>query len=164
TSPVLIPAGQTQAVAAVTGVIAGNTTIMASANGFPTISALIQVQNVNLSFLPGSATFFAGPVYAQPVTIIMSVAALAGGQTINLTSSDTTVATVPASVIIPANSTTVNVAVTGVSNGVATITASSPGLNSGIYTATVISPIALVDNAETARTAFTGVRRQHNVR
>src|SRR5262249_32386522 len=108
TSPVLIAAGQTQATATVSGVNAGTTTVMASANGFPPISGQIQVQNVNLSFVPGSATFFAGPVYAQPVTIIMSVSALAGGQTINLMSSDTSVATVPASVIIPANSTTVN--------------------------------------------------------
>ena len=148
---------QTQTTAVVTGVSAGNTTVTATAPGGQVVSQ-IQVQNVNLSFVPGSATFFAGPNYAQSVTVIMSVAALAGGQTVNLSSSDTTVATVPASIIIPSGSTTVNVTITGVGPGAATITASSPGLNSGTYSATVVAPTALVDNLETARSTYTGVR------
>jgi mucin-19 len=166
---VLIPQGQTQAVATVTGVAQGNTTVTATALGFPQIESQIQVQNVNLSFVPGSATFFAGSTYAQSVTLIMSLPALAGGQTVNLSSSDTSVATVPASVIIPSGSTTVNLTITGVSGGVATITASSQGLNSGTYSATVVAPTVRVDNKETAVSAqfdegaSTGVRRRHSV-
>jgi hypothetical protein len=139
-SSALIPSGQTQTTAAVTGVQTGTSVVTASAFGFSNVTSNIQVQNVNLSFVPGSATFFAGPAYAQSVTLIMSIAAVSGGQTVNLTSSDTSVATVPSSVIIPSGSTTVNLTVTGVGGGTATITASSPGLNNGAYTATVINP------------------------
>ena len=53
------------------------------------------------------------------------------GLIVSLISSDTTKATVPASVSFPFGATSVNVPVTGVAQGVATITASGPNLISG---------------------------------
>ena len=162
-SSVVIPSGQTQVTAPVTGVSAGNAIITATATGFPAVQSQIQVQNVNLSFVPGFATFFAGPNYAQSVTVIMSIPAVSGGQTVNLTSSDTSVATVTSSVIIPSGSTVVNVTVTGVGSGVATITAGSAGLNSGTYTATVIAPTVRINNNESVVDTSTGVRTRQSV-
>src|SRR5262249_10670597 len=131
---ITIPVNQTTGTATVTGVNSGSATVTATSSGFPPLTANIPVQNVNPSFVPGAATFFKGAAYAQTVALTMSTQALAGGQTINLSSSDTTIATVPASVVIPAGFTTANVTVTGVGPGAAVITASSVGLSNGSFT------------------------------
>ena len=161
---VFIPSGQTQVLAPVTGVTQGNAVVTATATGFPPIQSQIQVQNINMSFVPGAATFFSGPNYAQPVGLIMSVPAVASGQTVNLTSSDPSIVTAPPSVIIPSGSTIVNVTITGVGPGTATITASSPGLNNGIFTATIIAPTLRVNDNESFVDTATGIRRRHYVR
>ena len=62
-------------------------------------------------------------VNTQNVALNISSAAPAGGLKVNLTSSNTGVATVPASVTIAAGATTVNVPITSVASGPATITA-----------------------------------------
>ena len=54
------------------------------ATGFPPVISAITVQNVNLTFTPGSATFFSGAQYARAVTLTMNLNAVAGGQIVNL--------------------------------------------------------------------------------
>ena len=59
------------------------------------------------------------------LNLVLSSAAPAGGQVINLSSSNTSVASVPATVTIAANTTTVSVPVTGIGFGTATIDANA---------------------------------------
>ena len=66
------------------------------------------------------------------------------GLIVSLISSDTTKATVPASVSFPFGATSVNVPVTGVAQGVATITASGPNLISGSVNVSVSSTASTV--------------------
>ncbi len=63
----------------------------------------------------------------QNLTLTLSAAAPAGGLTVNIASSNTSAATVPASVIVPQSSTGITIPVTGVALGSATITATAPG-------------------------------------
>jgi hypothetical protein len=61
------------------------------------------------------------------------------GMLVSLISSDTTKATVPATMSFPSGATTVNVPVTGVAQGVATITASAANFTSGSVNVSVSS-------------------------
>jgi trimeric autotransporter adhesin len=149
-STLMIPEGQTASAVTptVTGVGFPSATISASATGFGTASQVVQV-TAALQFFPAGLTF-SGPG-TQNITLNLSANAPAGGLTITLSSSNSGVATVPASVTIPANvaSTTVQVTANGV--GTATITATSGLSNVANATAsvTVTAPgaISLPSNA-----------------
>src|SRR6185369_5838332 len=76
-----------------------------------------------LSFSPGNLTIAKGAT--QNLTLKLSGFAPAGGLTINLSSDNTAVATVPATVTFAATAASITVPVTGVAVGSTTIHASS---------------------------------------
>ena len=122
-SSVFIPQGGTVSnQPKVTGVGVGSAAIGVSASGLLPASQTVQVNNgFAISFQPSSLTI-GGP---QNLTLILSAAAPAGGLNINLSSSDPTKATVPATVTFAAGSTAVNVPVTPVASGSTVIHASA---------------------------------------
>ena len=105
--------------ATVTGVAFGSSTITASASGMTGDSSVVTVGSA-LTFDPGALQMSAGNV--QNLTLSLSAPA-PSAMTVNITSSNTSVATVPNSVVIAANATSVQVPVTSVSAGSTTITA-----------------------------------------
>jgi hypothetical protein len=108
----------------ITGVAFGTTTITASAPGFSPDIRTVTVA-LTASF-PASESI---PLTAaNPVTLTLSAPAAAGGLPFTLSSDNTSIASVPASIIVPAGSTSVSVPVTGVSFGSTTIRADSPGI------------------------------------
>jgi trimeric autotransporter adhesin len=129
-----IPQGATSASRApttVSGVNTGSASITASAFGYPTASAQVQVTagvpaTPTMSFSPSSLTI--NGTATQNLTLNLSVFAPAF-LTVNLTSSNPTVATVPATVNFATGASSASVPVTGVSAGSVTITAS---LTSGL--------------------------------
>jgi hypothetical protein len=90
----------------VTGVGFGTGTITASASGFTSASQAVQVTGV-LAFSPASVIVGAGGTHNLNLTL--SSPAPAGGLAVNLLSSDTAFATVPSSITIPQNQTSVTV-------------------------------------------------------
>jgi len=123
----------------ITGVAMGTTTITASAPGY---SPDIRTVNVSLSAsFPASTTI---PLTAaNPVTLTISAPAPAGGLTFTLSSDSPSIASVPASITVPAGSTTVAVPVTGVMFGTTTIRADSPGVVEATTSVTVQANITM---------------------
>jgi Putative Ig domain len=147
---VFIAAGATTAAtqAQVTGIQFGSATVTASAGGYTGDTQTVKVSGT-ISFSPQVVSV--GAAGDASVSLVLSAPAPAGGLPITLVSSDTTVATVPPSVTVAANSTTSpNVLVHGVAAGSATITASSTlsSLSNGTLpvTVTVAGSIALPAN------------------
>jgi PKD domain len=112
------PATQPQ----VTGVSFGSAVISASASGFTGDSKTVQV-NAGLGFASSTLTLAKGAT--QNLTLNLSAPAPASGLTVNTSSSDTTVATVPATVVFAPNSMTAPLPVTAVGSGNAVIHASA---------------------------------------
>jgi hypothetical protein len=119
---VVIQGGQTtgSVTPRLVGVAFGSATITASAVGYASAMQTVQTTDV-LSFSPAVATISGtrGTLFLE-----LSVPAPPGGLTINLISSNPSIASVPATVTIPANATNMSVAVTAVSPGMVTIQAS----------------------------------------
>ena len=123
----------------VTGNNFGSATITASAYGYVTASEAVPVSDTiafpsNTLTINGSGT--------QNLSLTLSAPAPAGGFVINLSSSNTSVATVPSTVTFAQNSTSVNVPVTapGLTFGTTTITASElPNIAATTATVTVQS-------------------------
>jgi hypothetical protein len=119
---IYIPAGTTtprNAQPVVTGINLGAATITVQGMYFTTASSQVQV-TASLSFSRP------GPIFngtTQDFVLTLSGPAPAGGLTVNLVSSDPTIATVPPSVSFPEGATSVNVAVTRTGTGTTTITA-----------------------------------------
>ncbi len=140
----VIQAGSTMPASApkVTGVNYGSATITASSSGYPTVTQQLQVTGTALFSpltlsVPGTSTQF--------LTLVLSSPAPPGGVTFNLTSTNTGVATAPATVTIAANAASANVAVTGVSVGTTMIHASSlPAIADTTASITVVTPPAVV--------------------
>jgi trimeric autotransporter adhesin len=131
----------------VTGGNLGSATITATASGFAPASTLVTVSSgAALSLSPGNLTI-AGTA-TQNLTLTLPAPAPPGGQTVNLSSSNPGVATVPASVTVNQSATTASVPVTGVAPGSTTITASAAGFTPANATVTVTgaSPIILPAN------------------
>jgi uncharacterized protein YjdB len=142
----LIPEGVTSArrtVTTVSGISAGSATITASASGYPTASAQVQVTGggttTTMSFSPASLTI--NGIATQNLTLNLSAPAPAG-LVVNLSSSNATVATVPATVSFGTGMNSVSVPVTGVAAGSVTITASAPNVASATASVTVTQPAA----------------------
>ena len=139
-----IPQGNTSARAATTvsGVGSGSTTIIASAFGYPNASSQVQVTggttpvSPTLSFSPGALTI--NGAATQSLTLSLSAPSPAG-LVVNLSSSDATVATVPATVTFGTSATSVSVPVTGVSAGLVTIMAGAPNVVGATASVTVTS-------------------------
>lgn len=124
------------------GVAFGSATISAAAPGFTTAVAQVRVADT-LTFFPQSVTITG--IGTQNLALNLSAPAPAGGLTINLSSSNVKVATVPPTVIFQAQSTSVTVAVTSVAIGTATIHASAaPYISDTTANVTVASPGDLI--------------------
>lgn len=124
----------------VTGVKAGTATLTASASGFASATESVDITtNIAplLTFTPGSILI--NGTSTQSLTLWIPSPAPSQGLTVELTSDTPSVATVPASVTVPANSTSVLVPVTGVSAGNAGIIASAPGYQNTFASITVYS-------------------------
>ena len=122
-SVTILPGATTPAVAPqLTGVGLGSTTITVSSGGYNGGTGTVNV-TATLSFTP--QTLSLAPSASQNVTVNLSGPAPAAGLTVNLASDNTSAATVPASVTIPAGLQTASVQVTGGSAGIAHITASA---------------------------------------
>ena len=145
---VFIPAGATSPVVqpVISGLDLGTVTITAAAVGYAPASQTARV-TATISFSPSSITFI--DVGTRTLTLTMSGPAPVGGTTITLNSTNTAVATVPASVTISANATSASVIVTGIAPGSATIRASAAELAETTASITfsppdIILPINLV--------------------
>jgi len=122
---ILIPEGATTSMQPqLTGVGAGTATISAVASGLIGDTELVLVGS-SLGLTPSSLTI-TGIGATQNLTVALSQPAPAGGLTVNLSSSNPGVATVPASVTFAPNTTAVSVPVTSVSPGTTVIHASAP--------------------------------------
>jgi trimeric autotransporter adhesin len=147
---IFIPQGATAVSRAptVTGINAGSAIITATANGVTPASVLVQVTaGATMNFSPGSLTI--SGTTTQNLTLILSAPAPAGGLTVNLNSSDPGKATVPATVSLGANTSSVAVPVMGVAAGSATITASAAGFPNATAAVTVTSLMAISVPANT---------------
>ena len=133
---VTIPPGSTQPLSApqLNGVAPGSANITASAPFFTSGTTSLQV-TTSISFSPATLTIARAAV--QNLTLTLANPAPAGGLTFAISSSNTTVATVPASVTIGAGQTSVTVPVTGAASGSATIRASAAGVNDATAGVTV---------------------------
>jgi Putative Ig domain/Galactose oxidase, central domain len=117
----LIPSANPQ----VTGVTIGSAQINATATGFAPDTANVSV-TVTGALSPSPISVNA--TRAVNVTLTISAAAPAGGITFNLTSDNTGAATVPATVTVLQGQLSVTFPVTGVAQGSANLSISSPGI------------------------------------
>ncbi|MFO1428574.1 MAG: PKD domain-containing protein [Candidatus Competibacteraceae bacterium] len=121
-----IPSGATSGTLAVTGVTLGNTSLNATAPGYTSASATITVTDSLISFgtIPPLS-----PAESKSLPVSLTTPAPSGGLTINLVSSNPAVATVQASVTVPAGAflPVTNPQVTGVSIGTTQIIATAAG-------------------------------------
>jgi hypothetical protein len=116
----------------VTGVMIGSTQITATATGFAPDTGNVSV-TVTDSLSPNPVSVNASRTVN--VTLTISAAAPTGGITFNLASDNTAAATVPSSATVPQGQLTVTFGVTGVAQGSANLSVSSPGVT------TITAPI-----------------------
>src|SRR5579883_122422 len=149
TSSVTVPAGSTVASAnpQVTGVSIGTAHITASATGFAPDTQPVQV-TVTASLATTTVTLPATRTFSDQLTI-SAAAPPPNGITFNLSVDNTSVATVPATITIPAGQLSANIVITGVASGTANLTVSSPGINSLAATISVSSAPAITVNSLT---------------
>ncbi|MCG3200065.1 MAG: hypothetical protein GHCLOJNM_04594 [bacterium] len=144
TPSIVIPNGQQVPPAnpAITGVAFGSTQILATATGFAPDSATATV-TLTLTLTPGTQTIPTGST--RNLTLSLSAPAPAGGLTVALATGDPAIATVAASVTVPAGQNSAQVAVTGVAAGSTSLTASAAGVSPVNATINVIvaPPITL---------------------
>jgi hypothetical protein len=143
TANVFIPQGATTSVAIpkVIGVTFGSVTITATAFGLVGDSETVQV-TATLSYFP--ATISISGTATQKVALTLSASAPAGGLTVNLSSDNSSVATVPPTVNFGTGASSVTVPVTGVSGGSTTIHASAlPNVPDTTASVTVTAPGAI---------------------
>ncbi len=122
----------------VNGVAPGLTSITASAPNYASASMAVTVQAPNtIGLAPPTLILAAGAV--QTLTLTLSTPAPAGGLSVHLASSNSSVASVPDTFPIPPNATTAQVPVTANTAGTATITATAPGVaGTGMSMITVV--------------------------
>jgi hypothetical protein len=127
-SSLIVPGGTTTSPVPVriTGVDFGTATLSASASGLTGDSESVLVGTA-VGFSPQSLTIGGSGTIANLV-LNLAAPAPAGGLTVALSSTDMTVASVPAHVTVPAFVSSVTVPVTSVGTGVAIIHASAPPL------------------------------------
>ncbi len=123
---VVIPEGElSRSVTVTTGTTAGTATIGATANQFhaSTGQVMVTLRPMTLT-APGPLV---GVGHTLPGTVTLTQAAPAGGVTVALTSGDTGLVSVPASVFIPQGGDSVSFLITGVAVGSTTISSSADG-------------------------------------
>src|SRR5262249_34970165 len=138
---VTIAAGQTAPASqpVVNGVNLGSASVSASAPGYTTSSQTVTV-GATVTWPQPNITLTS--IGANSITLTLSGAAPTGGVTVNLSSSNTLVATVPATATFTAGSTTVNIPVSTLTEGSTVLHAS--GVN--IPDATTNVTVALATN------------------
>lgn len=127
---IFIPQGQTQyTLPRITAINIGTATITASAFGLPSTSQAVRVtSNLSMAFSPASLTI-TGHALQKLTLKLLGGTAPSGGLKVNLSSSNPSVLTVPASVTFAASSDTVSILLNPTSAGTVTLTASaSPNL------------------------------------
>jgi 6-phosphogluconolactonase (cycloisomerase 2 family) len=136
TSSVFVPAGLLIPAAnpQIAGVAIGATQITATAVGFAPDTGAVTV-TVTASLNPSSISVNA--TRTANVTLTISAPAPVGGITFNLSSDNPAAATVPATVTVPKGQLSATFAVTGVAQGSANLTVSSPGIT------TITAPISV---------------------
>ncbi len=142
-STVLFQAGSTtpSVTPKVTGVSFGSATITASAWTYATVSQTVSVTDA-LSFSPTSVSVGQGA--SQFLTLLLS-APLSTSLTVNLSSDNPAVASVPATITIPANTTSASIRITGVAAGSTTIHANAlPSIPDTTATVKVGAPLTIV--------------------
>lgn len=133
---VVIPAGATQpaVLPQVTGVGFGVTTITGDAPGHVSDSEAVAT-TLTPTFSP--STISVVETNSRDVTLNLSAPAPAAGLTVNLSSADETVATLPPTAVFPGNTSTVTITITGEAPGSTTIRASAPNIEEGTLAVTV---------------------------
>jgi hypothetical protein len=142
-STVTIPFGATAPLQqpVVNGIDFGNATITASATGYTGASQTVQV-TATLTLAPNNQNV---PVGGNiNLTLTLSTNAPASGLTVNLSSSNPLVATVPTSVSFAPNTNTAVVTVHGVAPGSTTIIASAPFVAPGTVNVNVPPPSGII--------------------
>ncbi|UJB64238.1 hypothetical protein YS110_05445 [Acidovorax sp. YS12] len=133
-----VAAGQAGADVEVQANAVGTTTITASQSALGT--AVAQVEVVNLPMLeiaPGAPTV--GVQRPYPMLLKLPQPAPAGGLSVLLSSSDTSVVRAPASLFVPAGQQGASFEVTGLVEGVSRVSAQAEGFATGLATVTVRS-------------------------
>lgn len=135
---VAVGGGGTSVNVQITGVAAGTANISVSGSGYTGASTPVQVFVATGSgaFDPGVLVINSG--VTQTVSLGLGPQSPAG-LTVNLVSKDPTIASVPASVVVPANSYQVSVPVTALVAGSTVITATVPGYATSTLNVTVLS-------------------------
>ncbi|MCL4213291.1 MAG: Ig-like domain-containing protein [Gemmatimonadales bacterium] len=123
--PAFIPAGQLSANIVIRGLTAGSTTLTPAATGVNGVTANVTTSAAVIQNSPTSFRMGAGQFYQNTYAYVSQNLSLP--LTVTLSSSDTSVARVPASVTIPAGTYYVYYDVTARAVGSATITATAPG-------------------------------------
>jgi hypothetical protein len=143
-SPATVVVNGSPVQAQVTGVAVGSVNITASAASYTTASGVVTVTppvGGSMMFSPSTLGISTGG--SGNLTLSLSVAPQSN-LTVALTSSDTTRATVPATVTVPAGATTATVPVTGVVAGSSVITATAPNYGTANASVTVSTPVGIV--------------------
>ncbi|MFO1428573.1 MAG: PKD domain-containing protein [Candidatus Competibacteraceae bacterium] len=137
-----VPAGQqTPAVnPQVTGVNFGTTQITATAAGYAPDTRDVQV-TLTLSFDPGTLNVV--QTTTKNITLKLSAAAPTSGLTVNLSTDDPAIATVPATVNVAGGQTSAQVPITGVAIGATQLNASATGIATARATISVTAPPAI---------------------
>ncbi len=117
----------------ITGENTGTTTLIATAPGFTSATANVDVRRAFLSFGPFGVV---APGASRSIAISLSETAPTG-RTIALSSSNPAIATIEPNVFVPAGQLTASATVSGVALGTSTLTATTSGYDSATTTATV---------------------------
>ena len=125
----------------VTGVSFGSASISASAFGFATASQVVQV-NATLSFGPSSQTI---PLGSSQILFLTLSSPAPTAQTINVSSDNPNIVSVPPTVTIPANSTFAHFNAMSVNGGTTVIHATGgPNVAPAAVNVTVVAPAAII--------------------
>ncbi|WP_157539101.1 hypothetical protein, partial [Hydrogenophaga flava] len=133
---VTIPAGAQSATVQLSTVSEGATTISASAQNHLPSQATVNVRPMTI-LMPSGA--LVAPGLSRSIPLTLSDPAPAGGLEVALSSANTAVAAVPASVLVPAGQTSFNFQLTGVAAGATSVTAAAAGHQSASMPVTVES-------------------------
>jgi hypothetical protein len=140
--------------------LTGSYTLTATDSGFATDAtpAVVTVNRPAITFLnSGSPLTVGAGMRVNFVSIALDTPAPAGGLTVNLASTDSTIATVPPSIVIPVGATSGSFSVSGISTGAnatgtVQVTASAQGWTSQTLNVTVVQPVLLLSGIQTSRT------------
>lgn len=148
--PAFIPAGQLSANIVIRGLTAGSTTLTPAATGVNGVTANVTTSAAVIGNPHGTFRLGAGQFFQNTYAYVAQNLSLP--LTITLTSSDTTVASVPASVTIPGGTYYVYYNVTARAVGSATITATAPGWTGFTTPVVVTTPGVSVSGGGTYNT------------